>query len=221
MASSRPAAARLGDGMSQTDSFIDEVTDAVRRDRLFATMRRWAPIAALAVLLVVGAAAVREWRVARAESEAQSRGEALLAAYEVQDAAAAAASVAAGGEAGAVAALLAAGLDPEMAERLDALAADPDLPARYRDLAVLKSVAADPDAPLDERRERLEAIAGPGAPYRLLAEERLALLSVEAGATEEALGRLRAILDDAEATPALQERARQLVVALGGALDAA
>jgi hypothetical protein len=205
--------------MSQTDSFIDEVTDEVRRDRLFATMRRWAPLAVLLVLLVVGGAAVREWRAAGAEAEAEARGAALLAALEAEDAAAALA-VEAEGEAAALAALLSAAIDPEAAtDRLAALAADSELAPRYRDLAVL---AADvSDVPLEERRARLEAIAGPGAPYRLLAEERLALLSVEAGETEAALAALRAILDDAETTPALRERARQLVVALGGDLDAA
>lgn len=207
--------------MSQSDSFIDEVTDALRRDRLFATLRRWAWVGVLAVVLIVGGAGVREWRLARAEAEAQARGGALLAAVEAGDAEAIAA-VPAEGATEAVVALLAAAADPETAaERLDAVAADPSLPPRYRDLAALRAVLASPDAPPEERRARLEALAGPGAPYRLLAEEQLALLDVEAGESEAAQARLRAILDDAEATPALRERARQLLVALGGALDAA
>lgn len=205
--------------MSQTDSFIDEVNDEVRRDRLFATMRRWAPLAVLAVVLLVGGAAVREWRAAGAEAAAEARGEALLRAFEAEDAAAIAA-VDADGAAAAVAALLAAAVDPEAAPALEAAVADPDLPARYRDLAALGAVWAAPDAPLEERRALLEAVAGPGAPYRLLAEEGLALLALEAGEDADALERLRSILDDAEATPAMRERARQLVVALGGALDA-
>ena len=207
--------------MSQSDGFIEEVTDELRRDRLFATMRRWAPLAVLAVILIVGGAAVREWRLSDARAEAEARGDALLAAVEAGDAEALAA-VEAEGAAAAVVALLAAAADPEGgAARLEALAADPELPARYRDLAALKVVMAEPDAPAEERRARLEAIAGPGAPYRLLAEEQLALLDVEAGDRAAALARLGAILEDAEATPALEERARQLVVALGGALDAA
>ena len=206
--------------MSQSDSFIDEVTDEVRRDRLFATMRRWAPIAVLAVLLLVGGAAVREWRASQAGAEAEARGEALLAALDAEDATALLA-VEAEGAAAALAALLASAVDPDVAaDRLEAMAADPELPPRYRDLAVLRSVEAS-EAPLEERRARLEAIAGPGSPYRLLAEERMALLSVEAGDADAALAALRAILDDAETTPALRDRARQLVVALGGALDAA
>lgn len=45
--------------MSDTDSFIEEVTEEVRRDRLFGLMRRYGWIAVLAVLLLVGGTAYR------------------------------------------------------------------------------------------------------------------------------------------------------------------
>ena len=207
--------------MSQGDSFIDEVTDELRRDRLYATFKRWAWVGVALVVLIVGGAAVREWRLSDARAAAERRGDALLSAFEAGDAEAVAAVPAEGATAGVVA-LLAAAAEPEgAAARLEAVAADPELPARYRDLAVLKSVLLGSDAPVEERRARLESIAGPGAPYRLLAAEQLALLSVEAGDADAALTQLRALLEDAEATEPLRERARQLIVALGGPLDAA
>ncbi len=210
--------------MSQSDSFIDEVTDELRRDRLFAALRRWAWVGVAAVVLIVGGAAVREWRLSNAQAAAQARGDALLSAFEAGEPEAVAA-VAAEGAAAGVVALLAAAVpeaDPEGARaRLEAVAADPEMPARYRDLAVLKAVLLAPEAPIEERRARLQAIAAPGAPYRVLAEEQLALIAVEAGETDDALARLRALLEDAEATDGLRARARQLVVALGGSLDAA
>ena len=43
--------------MSNPDSFIREVTEEVRRDRLYGYVRRYGWIAALLVLLVVGGAA--------------------------------------------------------------------------------------------------------------------------------------------------------------------
>lgn len=209
--------------MSQSDSFIEEVTDAVRRDRLFALMRRWAWLAVLLVVLLVGGAAFREWRLSNARTAAEARGDALLTAVEARDADAVMAVSAEGPGAAAVALLAAAAAeDPEVAlPRLAAVAADPAVPPRYRDLAVLRSVLLEPDAPIGERRGALEAIAAPGAPYRLLAEEQLALLSVEEGDTDAALARLAAILEDAEVTEALRSRAQQLIVALGGSLDAA
>ena len=43
--------------MSDSDSFINEVSEELRRDRLFALMRRWGWLAGLVVLAIVGAAA--------------------------------------------------------------------------------------------------------------------------------------------------------------------
>ena len=40
--------------MSETDSFIDEVNEEVRRDRLYAALRRYGWIAIVAVLAIVG-----------------------------------------------------------------------------------------------------------------------------------------------------------------------
>ena len=199
--------------MSQNDSFIDEVSDELRRDRLFATFRRWAWLGALLVALVVGGAAWNEWRKSQAEAAAQARGEAIL---EARDDPAALAAIAASGPAGGVAALLSG-----EAAALAALAADPEADPAYRDLAQLRR-ATDPAADLtdEERRAALSAIAAPGAPYRVLAEEQIALIEARSGEEAEAAARLAALLDDPEAGPGLRRRAEQLVVALGGAPEA-
>ena len=47
--------------MSNPASFIDEVTEEVRRDRLFAAFRKYGWIGLLLVILVVGGAAYNEW----------------------------------------------------------------------------------------------------------------------------------------------------------------
>ena len=47
--------------MSETDSFIEEVSEEVRKDRLFAIMRKYGWIALLAVLLMVSGTAYREY----------------------------------------------------------------------------------------------------------------------------------------------------------------
>ncbi|HAW49201.1 MAG TPA: hypothetical protein DCX34_18540, partial [Roseovarius sp.] len=151
--------------MSDTDSFIDEVTEEVRRDRLFRLMRRYGWIGVLAILLLVGGAAWNEWRKAQAEAEAQAFGDALLTALAQEDAAERADALQAipapGPGGAAVAGLLAAdaqarGDAPGAATRLLALADRPDVPAIYRRIATLKAVAL-PDTGLsaEARRARL------------------------------------------------------------------
>ena len=199
--------------MSQNDSFIDEVSDELRRDRLYATFRRWAWLGAVLVALIVGGAAWNEWRKARDAAAAQARGEAILAA---EGEGGALAALAAADAAGGVPALLSGDADA-----LAALASDPGADPAYRDLAQLR-LAVDPDAPLaeEDRLSRLAPIASPGAPYRVLAEEQIALIEARAGRTEDAAARLAALLEDPEAGAGLRRRAEQLVIALGGAPEA-
>ena len=45
----------------ETDSFIDEVTEEVRRDRLFALFRRFGWIALAIILIIVAGTAWREY----------------------------------------------------------------------------------------------------------------------------------------------------------------
>ena len=66
--------------MSETDSFIDEVTEEVRRDKLFALFRKYGWIGIALVLVIVGGAAWTEWRKLTARSAAQSFGDAIVAA---------------------------------------------------------------------------------------------------------------------------------------------
>ncbi|OSQ48959.1 hypothetical protein [Marivita geojedonensis] len=217
--------------MSETDSFIEEVTEEVRRDRLFALMRRYGWIAVLAVLLLVGGTAYREYTRAAEQAKAQAFGDAILAALESDEASdrvAALDQIEAPTEEGAAVLdmLIAAedalaGNGAAAAERLNATATDGDLPEIYRQIASFKALTR-PESTLsaDERRVAFEAMAAPGAPLRLLAEEQLALLDIEAGDTDAALTRLNAILGDSELTAGLRRRASQLIVALGGEIEA-
>ena len=71
--------------MSNTDSFVDEVTDEVRRDRLFAMFRKYGWIGVVMVLLIVGGAAWTEWQKAVASERAQAFGDAALAALSGEE----------------------------------------------------------------------------------------------------------------------------------------
>ncbi|WP_136439474.1 hypothetical protein [Pacificoceanicola onchidii] len=216
--------------MSDTDSFIDEVTEEVRRDKLFATMKKYGWIAVLAVVVLVGGTAWREYSRAQAEAQAQGFGDAITAALEASepDARIAALDEIATDEPGARAVLDmliaaekgAAGSDVEAVRQLQAVANNADVPQIYRQIASYKALSRSADAlTVDDRRAGLEALAVPGQPLRLLAEEQLALIDIEVGNPDAALERLKSIAQDSEATAGLRRRASQLIVALGGSLD--
>jgi hypothetical protein len=210
--------------VSNPESFIDEVTEEVRRDKLYGYLRRYGWIGILAVLLIVGGAAWREYQIFQKAAESQAFGDAVLAALDLDQAAereAALGAVVAPGQRRAILdLLLATDPDSDRAATLAALervAADAGLPVSYRDLAVLRRViVAGSDLPIADRQTLLDGIGVPGRPYRTLALEQKALLLVEAGDTAAAITALEQLQQDQEATPSLRSRAGQLVVALGG-----
>lgn len=212
--------------MSNPETFIDEVTEEVRRDQLFALFRKWGWVGVVAVIAIVGGASANEVLKARAERQAQETGDAILAAMEAADPAARIAAleaVPAEGDARAVLALIEAAEAEEPAAAdaiLAGIAEGSGYPALYRDLATVKRVMLPRGTmSASDRIAALEPIVAAGGPFRVLAEEQLALAEIEAGDAGAALARLEALMQDAEAGDALRDRASQLIVALGGTLD--
>lgn len=211
--------------MSNNESFIDEVTEEVRRDKLFAIYRKYGWIGALLVAVIVGGAAWTEWQKAKSLSRAENFGDAVTAALtqETPDARMAAlkAVPTSGEQAGLLQLMLAS--DPEKDRpaalaALDAVAADTTLDTSYRDLAVLRrTILAGADTPLADRRAALIGLTAPGRPYRTLALEQLAYLLIEEKKGPEAIDALRALTKDQDASSGLRARVEQVILALGGA----
>jgi hypothetical protein len=102
------------------------------------------------------------------------------------------------------------------AAKLEAAALRVDLDQMYRDILSFKRLTvAESGIDAGERRMGLEQLATPGNPLRLLAEEQLALMELTAGDSAAAVNRLSMILEDAELTQGLRQRAGQLMIALG------
>jgi hypothetical protein len=212
--------------VSDTDSFINEVTEEVRREKLFGYLRRYGWIGVACVLLLVGGAAFNEYRNAQARDAAQATGDALLGALSLNDPSARAAAleaIPADGAGAAVTLLLRAATQQEAGEldaarvTLDALAVNSYAPQMYRDLAAFKSAmlpTGDPAA----RKSGLEALVAPGLPFSLLAQEQLAYIALEEGDSDAAIAQLQRIAEDAGVTRGLRERAQTLIVALGAEL---
>lgn len=212
----------------ETDSFIDEVTEEVRRDRLFRLFRRYGWIGLAIILLIVGGAAWREYAAARERDQARAWGDAALAALESDDPASALGQLNGGGNAdrAAIGNLLAAGAAVDagdmtgaqtLLERASAEAADPVL----RDLARFKAVLGagnkmEPTA----RDAALAELSKPGAPFRLLALEQKAVALIAAGRPDDAVTLLREILQEDGVSQSLRTRASETMIALGAPPEA-
>ena len=214
--------------MSNNESFIDEVTEEVRRDRLFAAFRRYGWIGVVLVIGIVGGAAFTEWQKVQSKTRAESFGDAVSSALTLESTDARVAALKAvpnsGEQAGLLQLMLASDPEKDRAGALAALevvAADTTLDNAYRDLAVLRrAILLGTDAPVADRRSALEAITAPGRPYRTLALEQLAYLLIEESKTPQAIDALRALTKDQDASQALRARAEQVILALGGSATA-
>ncbi|PTX05196.1 hypothetical protein [Pararhodobacter aggregans] len=213
--------------MSNPDSFIDEVNEELKRDRLFAAMRRYGWIAIVLVIVLVGGAAYNEWRKAQDRAAAEAFGDQVVAALDVTDPEARRAAlggVTAAGDRQGILNLLIAATDLAEGDRpgtLTALAAvenDATLPLSYRQIAALKRVMiGGAEIPADDRRATLQGLAAPGGTFRPLALEQLALLALEQGDRAAALQQAQALAQEPELTDGLRRRVAQLIVLLGGA----
>ena len=214
--------------MSDTDSFIEEVSEEVRRDRLYGYMRKYGWIAVLAILAIVVGAAYNEYSKAQTLAKAQTAGDAILAALEADEpeARVAALEEVRGQDitqgAKAVVSLMQAaeqGASDDAAgsqAALEKIAVDGSLPEIYRQIASFKAASqSNGSLSVEDRRIRLEALSAPGTSLRLLATEQLALIDIETADTDAAIEKLQDIVVDAEVTAGLRQRATQLIIALG------
>ena len=208
-----------------TDSFIDEVTDEVRRDRLYLLMRRYGWIGVAIIVAIVVGAAWREYVSARDRAEAESWGDAVLAAQRADDPAAALAALQPAGNADrrALGELLTAGAALEANDSAAAgthleSAASAAQDAALRDLARLKAVLAMGDTMDPAARDAaLAELSKPGAPFRLLALEQKAVALVAAGRDQDALNLIREILAEDGVSQALSTRLTEMMITLGAA----
>jgi hypothetical protein len=217
-------------GLSESDSFIHEVSEEVRRDRLFGIFRRWGWLIAALLLLIVGGAAANEWRKHRIESDARNRGDALRAALLDQNSESRIQALAdlgtEEGSAGVFArlahagALADAGETDKAADVLVVLSTDVQVAEPYRSLAALRRVMLlGSGIEVSERLATLQGLTAPGAPFRPLALEQRALVHLDQDDREAAIADLEEVIASPGATQGLISRAQQLIVAAGGALS--
>ena len=212
--------------MSETDSFIQEVTDEVRQDRMFRLWKKYGPYAIAAVVLIVAVAAGLNWMKHRETLQAREAGGAFLNAdiTSVEDQEVLLGSVE--GQAAVIAKMRLAAAkaqsgDVEGAAALYREVANTSgLGPAFSDLARLQAVrvrAASIDA--SEAEAELAPLVGEDAPYRVLALELRAVILLNSGDVEGAHADLVEIVADPLATRQSRERAVTLLASSGGDLS--
>lgn len=216
---------------AQHDVFMREVDDAVRQDQLEGFFSRYGKLVIGLVLL--GLLAFGGWlywdhrqtKAAEANAEAFVQAMDSLQANNPDEAKTKLqAIVAAGGSDANVtsARLLLAGIAMQQNKKADALkmyrevSADAKAPQPMRDLATVRTVAADFDAmkPQDVV-DRLKPLATPGNAWFGVAAEMVGMAYLKQGKDEQAGPLFAAIAKDETVESGLRSRARQLAAVLG------
>ncbi|MEM0977643.1 MAG: hypothetical protein AAGJ34_08920 [Pseudomonadota bacterium] len=213
--------------MSNTDSFIDEVAEEVRNDKLYALFRKYAWIGVLLIIGVVGGAAWSEYSKASRAAAAGAAGDALSTALDAASPSERAAALAAVSDLHPNAAFLAElSRSAELAAAGDTVGADealvaaaavaPDTPAFQDFLILRRAMLPNQDVPADDLIARLMPITEFGRPYRLLALEQIAYAEFSDGNADAALSGFTTISQDAEVSEAMRARAEQMILIIGG-----
>ena len=212
--------------MSDTDSFLQEVSEELRRDKLYRNMRKYGWIGLLLVAIIVGGAAYREYQKSQAAQRAQLFGSNIIKALNEKNSIDRISKLqeikAPSDNAKAVLAMLvsaeanneeASSQDlSNLADVLEVL----DVDAHYRDLLKFKILLGSAEKmALEERKSAFLKLNEPGNPFRLLAEEQLILIELEQGKIDSAIEKISQVLLDAEITVGLRNRATQMLIALG------
>jgi hypothetical protein len=219
----------------QSQLFIREVDEELRREQLKSIWDRFAPlIIGVCVLVVALTAGYRGWdwwqarqaaaagdrftaAVQALESGNRTEGEAQLAqiAESGDDGYAALARLRLAGE------KAAAGAKPEALAAYDAIAADANVAESLRSLARIRaSLLALDTGDVAGARERAEPLNQSGGSWRHAAREVLGTAAYQAGELQQARDRFNEIQQDAETPPDLWMRSGMMLAVIDGALPA-
>ena len=192
--------------MHDSDSFISEVSEEVRRDKLYATLRRYGWLITALVVLIVGGAAVNEWRKVRHAAQAEAAGDASARPMPrpTRRRARPRSAISPHRRRGRRCwrswprpARRPRRATPGAAALLGELAGDGSAGELYRSLAALQRVMLlGPAMDASERQATLELLVNPGAPFRPLALEQRALMHLDAGDKAAAIADLQALLTE-------------------------
>ena len=209
--------------MTEKDSFIDEVTEEVRRDKLYLFFRRYGWILFIFALLIVGTIGWVEFTKNKNVSRAQKLGDAISNAQKIaKNGDLAALDLLANGEkpGSIIPMFMNAYFLEEKNKYVEAFAQykrifeDDEIATLYRELAKLKGYFL-----LDYNDEKavtlLNELISPDGIFSLVALEQRAFLNISANRLEEAKEDLDSIILNPKASKPLINRVNELKRALG------
>ena len=210
--------------MSNNESFIQEVSEEVRRDRFYRILKKWGWIGIALIVALVGGASFNEWNKESKINSARNLGDRVLAAIASKDVIdLKEIEIKNVSQDIFIKNLMSAILFSD--DKLDAskkaleeIGGIPGITKTYKDLNAFKLgllLLKSGNLTGEERFGVFEALVEPGSPFRSLAKEQQALILIEQGNIELAIKTLIEITDDSETTDTLRRRVAQLRISLG------
>ena len=210
--------------MSNNESFMQEVSEEVRKDRFYRILKKWGWVGIVLIVALVGGASFNEWNKESKINSARNLGDRVLAAIASKDVIdLKEIEIKNVSQDIFIKNLMSAILFSE--DKLDAsrkaleeIAGIPGITKTYKDLNAFKLgllLLKSGNLTGEERFGVFEALVEPGSPFRSLAKEQQALILIEQGKIELAIKTLVEITDDSETTDTLRRRVTQLRISLG------
>ncbi|MEO1773423.1 MAG: tetratricopeptide repeat protein [Pseudomonadota bacterium] len=210
---------------TDTDSFIREVTEEVRQDRMLRYWKKYGPYIIGGILVIVAASATVAWLEAQQQQAAYETGDVLIQAREAAESGGPEAVTGliaeVDGPARTIALMQAAqafataGRAEDAMAQYRTIAEDGTLPLRYSDLARLELARLQAAAgQSNEALSQLDGMILSDGPYRLLALELRAALRLTGGDLEGAQSDVLAVLTDPFATADTRARVQALQATL-------
>ena len=210
--------------MSNNESFMQEVSEEVRKDRFYRILKKWGWVGIALIVALVGGASFNEWNKESKINSARNLGDRVLAAIASKDVIdLKEIEIKNVSQDIFIKNLMSAILFSD--DKLDAskkaleeIGGIPGITKTYKDLNAFKlGLLSLKSGNLtgEERFGVFEALVEPGSPFRSLAKEQQALILIEQGKIELAIKTLVEITDDSETTDTLRRRVTQLRISLG------
>jgi hypothetical protein len=215
--------------VDRNDSFLREVNEEIRRERLMRIWERYGVFLVAGVLVLFVGVGVYQWNQSSRRASEEKAGASFEAAIRLasegktDDALKALGDIAQSGPRGygALARLRiaaqqsASGRPAEAIAAYEALAADSGVDRLLRDFATLQSAMLRVDqADWTEMKNRLTPLLDDKQPWRAEAREVLGLAAMKAGQTEEATKLFEQLLGDRGATSGMSRRAQEMLAIL-------